>query len=52
MCYGAVIHDGHASGCDLLTDCVTEGGTAFPVEVTFQAMADSLVQQDAWPAGP
>src|SRR6185437_14245561 len=49
---GAVIDDRALRGRDALADAVGECGSALAIEITLQAMADRLVQQDARPAWP
>jgi hypothetical protein len=48
---GAVIDHGDALGGHALADAAGEGGAALAVEVTLEAVANRLVQQDAGPAG-
>jgi len=47
---GAVVEHGHALGRDAFTDLAAKSTGALAVEVTFEPVADGLVQQHAGPA--
>ena len=47
---GAVVQHGDTFGCHTLADAATEGAGALAVEIAFQPMTYSLVQQNAGPA--
>ncbi len=49
---GAIVDDRDAGRGDALADLAGEGRRALAVEIAFEAMADSFVQQHAGPAGP
>jgi hypothetical protein len=49
--HAAVVDHGHLRRRDLLADQAGERGGLLAIEVGFEAVADSFVQQDAGPAG-